>query len=728
MTAFPSYSTGTVAIGAAATAVIGTSTIWTGTNAKPGDTLVCAGHEVTIIDVIGTGELLIEAWPYSAVTAGSSYKIIKNSPLRFAGADAMASVNYLVSGLNTDGFFFYVPLADSEPDPSLGNDGQYALKPTTGEIWLKDGGVWVSDGGMYFGSSIAFTPTGGISATTVSGAIAELDIEKAAIADLSAVAFSGSGSDISSGNMGLTSLAIVAGTLIAGATALSLTATQPTSPVATQIAVSITVTGAGSAAFGNRALGVTYNAGYTGSSTSAAGIFVNNNLGTGATNVSAAGANTFVGNFGLNGNAQGITTGTNFGTLGIAGNGNVNFGLSGSAQIAKNGATNIGVQGTAINSGTTPVMVGGWFHLNQTTVPVVSAALIADNGSQALPIFLARDNGTTVFSIDDGGHATFANASILNWKDNGGTVCSVLQLYSDNSVYLDNNAGGNLVLRIANTAKLTITGSASAFATTLAVGGDSITLSGRPFLVGGASASNYNLLVDPSGNNVLFLGSAAISGNAANIHRNTTHSIQTLAAVDIAVFSSGSTVLTGTLSTTGNTVIKGSAVSNGGNQFALSVTQTAGGNLAVVHTAALGASSGGTINMYANAVPTAADQRLGSIVIGSTDLTTSRNSVSIAAFSSQAWTAGTAHGSYLNFNVAANGAAGATTVIRMYGSGGIVLGASVVANDPGYGVFGMGNVSVAPSTSPSGMGQLYVEAGALKYRGSSGTVTTLGNA
>lgn len=32
----------------------------------------------------------------------------------------------------------------------------------------------------------------------------------------------------------------------------------------------------------------------------------------------------------------------------------------------------------------------------------------------------------------------------------------------------------------------------------------------------------------------------------------------------------------------------------------------------------------------------------------------------------------------------------------------------------------------APTTSPAGMGQLYVEAGALRYRGSSGTVTTLG--
>ncbi len=41
------------------------------------------------------------------------------------------------------------------------------------------------------------------------------------------------------------------------------------------------------------------------------------------------------------------------------------------------------------------------------------------------------------------------------------------------------------------------------------------------------------------------------------------------------------------------------------------------------------------------------------------------------------------------------------------------------------GVFGMKN-AVAPGSSPTGMGQLYVESGALKYRGSGGTITTLG--
>ena len=39
-------------------------------------------------------------------------------------------------------------------------------------------------------------------------------------------------------------------------------------------------------------------------------------------------------------------------------------------------------------------------------------------------------------------------------------------------------------------------------------------------------------------------------------------------------------------------------------------------------------------------------------------------------------------------------------------------------------VLGLANAT-APTTSPAGIGQLYVEAGALKYRGSSGTVTTI---
>lgn len=46
----------------------------------------------------------------------------------------------------------------------------------------------------------------------------------------------------------------------------------------------------------------------------------------------------------------------------------------------------------------------------------------------------------------------------------------------------------------------------------------------------------------------------------------------------------------------------------------------------------------------------------------------------------------------------------------------------------GVGIAFIGNATTVPTTNPTGGGILYVEAGALKYRGSSGTVTTLGPA
>jgi hypothetical protein len=46
----------------------------------------------------------------------------------------------------------------------------------------------------------------------------------------------------------------------------------------------------------------------------------------------------------------------------------------------------------------------------------------------------------------------------------------------------------------------------------------------------------------------------------------------------------------------------------------------------------------------------------------------------------------------------------------------------------GQGVFAIPNAATAPSSNPTGGGVLYVASGALKFRGSSGTVTTIANA
>jgi len=74
-----------------------------------------------------------------------------------------------------------------------------------------------------------------------------------------------------------------------------------------------------------------------------------------------------------------------------------------------------------------------------------------------------------------------------------------------------------------------------------------------------------------------------------------------------------------------------------------------------------------------------------------------------------------------------NGAGGGgLTGIRFFAdaSRNIGLGDIVAFGTNAARVLGIGD-GTAPTTSPAGMGQLWVEAGALKYRGSSGTVTTI---
>ena len=74
---------------------------------------------------------------------------------------------------------------------------------------------------------------------------------------------------------------------------------------------------------------------------------------------------------------------------------------------------------------------------------------------------------------------------------------------------------------------------------------------------------------------------------------------------------------------------------------------------------------------------------------------------------------------YLAFGTGSSG----TERVRIDYLGNVGIGVSAFGTSAAK-VLGLANAT-APSTSPAGMGQLYVEAGALKYRGSSGTVTTI---
>jgi len=64
-----------------------------------------------------------------------------------------------------------------------------------------------------------------------------------------------------------------------------------------------------------------------------------------------------------------------------------------------------------------------------------------------------------------------------------------------------------------------------------------------------------------------------------------------------------------------------------------------------------------------------------------------------------------------------------TERLRIDSTGNVGIGVTTFGTSAAK-VLGLANAT-APSTSPAGMGQLYVEAGALKFRGSSGTITTI---
>jgi len=197
----------------------------------------------------------------------------------------------------------------------------------------------------------------------------------------------------------------ITGGSLAQTPALSITSTNASSGVTQVFGTNVQITSSGSGTFIG-ASRIELLAGYSGTGSSRALYVDCLTAGTGNDfrfSTSYAGP---YGNQGGNMWANATTTGLNVGNFAEAGNGSVNVGLVGKAITAKNSATNIGVLGTARNTGTSPIQIGGFFGLYNATPTFASAALMADNGSTTSDIFVARDNGTAVFTIADGGGVT----------------------------------------------------------------------------------------------------------------------------------------------------------------------------------------------------------------------------------------------------------------------------------------------------------------------------------
>lgn len=135
------YQTGTATVSVGGTTVTGSGTIWTGGNAREGDVIVIGDASAMVLAVVSATELTITPWPGSAET-DASYTIYQTSPRRFDSVEVADDLRKQVAALNTTGFYHFVPTSASAPDPSLGDEGQYAFQAVTGKLWLKENGAW----------------------------------------------------------------------------------------------------------------------------------------------------------------------------------------------------------------------------------------------------------------------------------------------------------------------------------------------------------------------------------------------------------------------------------------------------------------------------------------------------------------------------------------------------------------------------------------------------------
>jgi hypothetical protein len=156
----PVYFTGTVSVSNLGTVVTGLGSMWSGINAREGDFFTRTDGVAVITEVTDATHLKITPWP-GATVAGGAYGIQQNYVGRVVGVAAAEDVGVMLEKLHTDGLPFIVGDDETVPDPSYGDEGQLAFKPSTGQWWVKTGGVWVPSYGL---TALGY---GGTSATSL---------------------------------------------------------------------------------------------------------------------------------------------------------------------------------------------------------------------------------------------------------------------------------------------------------------------------------------------------------------------------------------------------------------------------------------------------------------------------------------------------------------------------------------------------------------------------------
>lgn len=136
----------TITVTANSTAVSAVGTLFT-EFVQAADTLQVLGLAANIDSVTDDTHLVLtHPWPGSTSSNNANYVVRLDSPSRSHPYLSQLQTAQMLAVLQNSGIVYLVP--GSVPDPGLGEDGNAALKITSGQWWLKISGVWVSQGNL----------------------------------------------------------------------------------------------------------------------------------------------------------------------------------------------------------------------------------------------------------------------------------------------------------------------------------------------------------------------------------------------------------------------------------------------------------------------------------------------------------------------------------------------------------------------------------------------------
>lgn len=217
---------------------------------------------------------------------------------------------------------------------------------------------------------------------------------------------------------------------------LNVSGTLPTTPTSTVRGARIAVTSAGSSSQVQEAAVISLGAGYTGSGRTSALRATNSAAGTGAQIISSG---IPIGNAGMFYTSLAATAGYNYGTAGFARYGDASIGVIGRAGYSPSTSSKAAadyVGGLFVSRNTAAggaTNIGAYCGLDYISDPTFeSTALLVDNADATVPVIIARDGGSAVFSVLDGGSveiveitapsAPAANAARLYAEDVSGVT------------------------------------------------------------------------------------------------------------------------------------------------------------------------------------------------------------------------------------------------------------------------------------------------------------------